>query len=65
MQRDSHKHLDVCLELSHVNLDPTTLTALLLCQPDAVSLRLPSHPHSPRPLRRLAAEDVLTGIGHS
>lgn len=30
MLRDSHKGLDVCLELSHTTLDLTTLIALLL-----------------------------------
>lgn len=62
--------LDVCLELSHAALGLTTLTALLLSLLPYASLMLcPSETipaaQSPRPLRRLAAEDMLTGTGHS
>lgn len=70
MLRDSHKRLDVCLELSHVALDLTVLTALLLllvpytspmlCPSEAVLVA-----QFPRPLRRLAAEDMLPGTGCS
>lgn len=62
--------LDVCLELSHPALGLTTLTALLLSLLPYASLMLcPSETipaaRSPRPLRRLAAEGMLTGTGHS
>ena len=65
-----HKRLDVCLELSHVALDVTALTALLLLLLPYASLTLcPSETipatRSPRPLRRLTAKNMLTGTGHS
>ena len=67
--RDSHRCLDACLELSHTALNLTALTALLLLFPPYTSLMLcPSEtiPATwyPRPLRGLAAEDVLVGTGH-
>lgn len=70
MLSDGHKCLDVCLEFSHVTLDLTVLTALLLllvpytsptlCPSEAVLVA-----QFPRPLRRLAAEDMLLGNGCS
>lgn len=68
MLRDSHKGRNVCLLLSHTTLDLTSLTALLLSLLPYASLMLcPSETilaaWSPRSLRKLAAEDVLTALG--
>lgn len=70
MLRDSHNSLDACLLLSHTALDLTTITALLLKLLPYASLMLcPSEAtlaaRSLKTLRRLAAEDVLTGTGDS
>lgn len=67
MLRDSHKCLDVSLKLSHTALDLTALPGLLLSLLPYASLMLCPSDTIPaaQSLRRLAAEDVLTGTGHS